>query len=66
MNDDGLRTFQDLSETFKLSDLNLSNCNLCDLNQIGTSLHIMWECPSAQNVWQQTVKPLSDALGLEI
>ncbi|WP_242641729.1 hypothetical protein, partial [Candidatus Ichthyocystis sparus] len=42
------------------------HCKLCDLNQIGTFLHIMWECPSVQNFWQQIVKHLHNALGLEI
>ena len=42
------------------------NCNLCDFIQIGTFLHIMWACPAVQIFWQQIVKNLSDALGLEI
>lgn len=42
------------------------NCNLCNLNQVGTFLHVMWECPLVQSFWQQIVKHLSNTFGLEI
>lgn len=42
------------------------NCNLCSLNQLGTFLHVMWECPLVQSVCQQIVKHLANAFGLEI
>ena len=60
------RTYLTPNQRFMIKLSPSPNYNLCDLNQIGTFLHITWECPTVQNFWQQIVKHLYNALGLEI
>ena len=60
------RTFLTPKRCFMMKLTTSPNCNLCDLNQMVTFLHIMLECPSVQIFWQQITKCLSETLGVEI
>ncbi len=42
------------------------NCTLCSLNQTGTFLHVMWECPTVHAFWREVAGSLSELFQLEI
>lgn len=39
------------------------NCTLCSGNIVGTSMHMVWECPEVQSFWEGITEMLSDIIG---
>lgn len=49
-----------------MSIISSANCDLCQLNTLGSFMHMYWECPTVTNFWKQVVSSLSDILKLKV
>ncbi len=60
------RTYLTPKRRYEMKIATSPNCTLCSLNQTGTFLHVMWECPTVHAFWREVAGSLSELFQLEI
>lgn len=60
------RTYWTPQKRFKIKAIPNPHCTFCKPEQIGTFLHMVWECEEVQEFWHKIAKTIGDIIGRPI